>query len=342
MVIPPAIGAADDLHAWILRGWVEAGVPDVTLGGAPGAGGVFSAENVVADGGVEGLELRFPGFDPGEEWVFSAVVAGASVHVACADTLFSHAYAGVPPRELGRRILADARAHVDAFTAWRGQGGQPGLGEQRAIRLPRGTAASRALVNLLERRYSAGQTLVDGPANGWWLEAHAPTGLGGQITTGAGVDPTYRLRGEVPIHERPEYREYAAAMRSWGTWLIGLSVAAMIAAGFALTYFGYNVFTQRADILLTRGLDLTSIQTFATQNAWPLLSFLTSGLFSACWLLAGLRLRALANRTLIRVLLGITMLPCTGVCCFVGAPVGGWVLYRLGDEKAPAVFGAGK
>ena len=340
MVIPPAIGAADDLHAWLIRGWVESGLPDVTLGGGLPPGGGFSAESLRLNGGAEGLELRFYGFEADDEWVYHVVVTGPAVAVACPDTLFSHAYAGIPARELGARILADVRAHNEAFLAWRQQGGQPGLGETRAIRVPPGVPASRTFLELADRRYGVGGGFAEGPANGWWVVAHSAAALGGAITTGSGVDPTYRLKGEVPVHERPEYREYAASLRRLGGWLVGLSAASGFLAAAALFWFGFNIFQQRAEIVLMR--DVHQFSDLATQNAYPLLGFLSVSLFAGCWLVAGLRLRALANLTLIRVLLVIACLPCTGGCCFAGLPLGGWVLYRLTDPKAAAIFGRGR
>lgn len=337
MVVPPAIAAADDLLAWCLRGVIEAGVPDVTLGGEVPEGGALNAENLRFNGGVDGLLIAFPGYDPGEEWVYRCVAVGATVQVSCADTLFHHAYAGLPPAELGGRILADARAHNDAFVKWRAQGGQPAVGEMRAIPAPRGAPASQALVAFVERRYRAGKTLADGPAHGWWVSASTPIALGAGIGVGAGQDPTYRLKGKVPVHELPEYREYAASIKTLGTVCIVTGVVGFLLGGLILTYAGYNVFVQRADIILTRGI--SQVADLLTANAWPLLSFTGALVFTVSMVLAGLRMRALRNLTLVRALLGVAAVPCSGLCCFGGLPVAGWALYKLMDDKAPAVFG---
>ncbi len=340
MVIPPAIGAADDLHAWLLRGFVEAGLPDVTAGGEVPEAGAFNARSVYEGGGVDGVHLCFPGYDPGEEWVYRCVVAGVSVHVACPDTLFTHAYAGLSPAALGGRVLADARAHNEAFLAWRGQGGNPSVAEMRAIPQVRGTPASQALVRFLERRYHAGQGLAEGPSQGWWVQASTPRALGQGISAGLGYDPTYRLKGETPLHDRPEYREYAASIRTLGTVMLVTASVSMLGAGLALTYAGFNVFKHRADIILARGI--SGYQDLLTANAWPLLFFLTAMVFAICLILAGLRMRALRNLMLVRVLLGLAAVPCSGACCLVGLPVAGWALYRLSDEKAAAVFARGR
>ena len=337
MVIPRAMGAADDVLAWVLRGWVEAGVPDLTLGGTIPESGALSAENVRYNGGVEGVLLTFPGFDPGEEWVYAVVAAGASVHVACGDTLFVHAYAGLKPEEYGGRILADVRAHNEAFTRWRAEGGVVGLSESRSIRIPRGEGVSRALSDLVERRYAIGQTLEPGPAEGWWLEAHTSRAFGGAIRVGDGADPTFRLGAVAPTADNPEQRAYAASIRTLGGVLMGVSIAGALVGGLVLTWAGFNVFKQRADVILTRGID--GVGDLLTVNAWPLLSFLGAVVFAGALFTAGLRMRSLRNLTLVRVLIAVAAVPCSGGCCVVGLPLGAWALYRLSNKHAAAVFG---
>lgn len=337
MVIPRAMGAADDLLAWVLRGWVEGGVPDLTLGGEVPAAGGFSAENIRTNAGADGLLLTFPGFDPGEEWVYVVVAVGKSVQVACGDTLFSHAYAGVPPAELGLRILADVRAHNEAFQAWRAQGGVVGLSESRSIRAPRGDGGSRAWVDLLERRYTLGRTLEAGPSEGWWLQANTSIALGGAIRKGEGADPTFRLGAVLAEAQSPEERAYAASMQSLGMGLIVASVLGALVGGLGLTWAGFNVFRQRADVILTAGL--TGVSDLLTVNALPLLSFVGAVVFSAAFFTAGLRMRARRNLVLVRALLVVGAIPCSGACCFAGLPLAAWALYRLQSPHAAKVFG---
>lgn len=340
MVIPRAMGAADDLLAWVLRGWVEAGVPDRTLGGEAPAEGGFSAENVRHNAGADGLLLSFAGHDPGEEWVYVVVALGRSVQVSCGDTLFSHAYAGIPPAELGPRILTDVRAHNDAFREWRVQGGVVGLAEARSIRPPRGDGGSRGFVDLLERRYTLGQTLEAGPSEGWWLPAHTAIALGGAIRKGEGQDPTFRLGAVEPEAQSPEERAYARSMQSLGMGLMVAAVLGALVGGLGLTWAGFNVFRQRADVILTAGLK--GIPDLLTVNALPLLAFVGAVVFSGAFFTAGLRMRARRNLLLVRVLLVVGAIPCSGACCFAGLPLAAWALYRLQSPHAAAVFGERK
>jgi hypothetical protein len=283
------------------------------------------------NGGVDGVELVFPGFEPGEEWVYAVTVVGGrggAVHVRCRDTLFAQSYAGLPAPQLAGRIGADVLAHNESFVSWRSSGGQPSLGEQHAITPLPGIPCAPGFRELLERRYRMGQTLAAGPAEGWWVQTLSKGTLGGQIGLGSGADPTYNLRGKVPVSELPEYRELARHLRLLGTIGLGFGAVSAIAAGVSFTWAGYNVFLQRVDLVLMRALQ---------ENFWPLLSFLGASMFSLAWILAGLRLRALRNRTLILVCVGVGMLPCLGPCGFAGMFLGGWTMWKLLDERARAV-----
>jgi hypothetical protein len=337
MVIPRAMGPADELLAWVLRGWVEAGIPDLTLGGAVPESGGFSAENIPTNAGVDGLLLTFSGFDPGEEWVYVVVATGRSVQVACGDTLFSHAYAGIPPAELGARILVDVRAHNAAFHTWRGQGGVVGLSESRSIRVPRGDGGSKGFVDLLERRYSTGRTLEAGPAEGWWLPAHTAIALGGAIRKGEGVDPTFRLGAAEVLAQSPEERALALRVERLGMGLMVAAVLGALVGGLGLAFAGFNVFRQRADVILVAGLD--GAADLLSSSAFPLVAFLGAMVFSGSLFTAGLRMRAKRNLTLVRVLLVISAIPCSGACCFAGLPLSAWALYVLQSPHAGAVFG---
>lgn len=331
-VLPPAVGAANCVHAWLLRGLVECGLPDVTLGGVVPEAGAVNAENIRLNRGVDGVLLCFPGFEPGEEWVYALTVAGAAsaVHVRCRDTLFSQAYAGLPVDALGPRILADVRAHNEAFVRWRAGGGQVSVAEQRTIGEARGIECSRDLGDFLERRYRTGQTLGNGPAEGWWIAGMSRKVQGGQIVAGVGNDPTYRLNAESPIHDRPEYRLYAESLRTLGTVMLVSGIAGLLVAGVGFTWAGYNVFSQRVDVLVLSAWEA---------NVGPLLVFVGGMSYGVAHVLGGLRLRALRNLWLVRVCAAVGILPCVGACWLLGLPLGGWVLWKLVDEKAPAIFG---
>src|SRR3990172_1447211 len=130
----PAIAGSDDLHAWLLRGLVQAGAPDRTLGGTIPPTGAVNAENARLNRGVEGVLVVFPGVEAGEEGVFALLVVrdavGSRVAVRCPDALFSHDYPASPPEPVAARILQDVRAHAAAFSDWRRKGGVVGYSER--------------------------------------------------------------------------------------------------------------------------------------------------------------------------------------------------------------------
>jgi hypothetical protein len=329
-----AIGASDDLHAWLIRGFIEAGLPDVTFGGeVPVAGGV-NWENLYLNRGVEGVLLCFPGFEPGSEWIYGVAPAGGAnaVHVRCRDTLFSQSYAGLPPPQLAGRILADVRAHNEAFVAWRAQGNEPGMVEMRAIGDARGVACGQALASFLEPLQRARQPLSEGPAQGWWVAGMTRKALGAQIAMGAGADPTYRLAGEVPLHDRPEYRIYAEQVKTVGGVMMAVGAVSFIVAGLTLAWAGYNVFQQRAEVVLSSAL---------SRDVGPIALFLAASVFAVTQVLAGWRMRVMKNLLLVRICAGFAILPCSGACWIVGLPVGGWALWTLADEKAKVLFDRG-
>jgi len=333
-VIPPAIGAASCVHAWLLRGFVECGLPDVTLGGTVPEGGAVNAENIRLNRGVEGVLLCFPGFEPGEEWVYGVAVAGAAsaVHVRCRDTLFSQSYAGLPIDAIAARVLLDVRVHNEAFVRWRAGGGEVSVAESRTIGGARGIECSRDLGDFLERRYRQNLLLVEGPSQGWWIAGMSRQARGAQITTGVGNDPTYRLRAEAPIHDRPEYRLYAESLKTLGTVMFVSGLVGLLVAAISFTIAGYNVFSQRVDVMVLEAWEA---------NLLPLLAFLGGSLYGVAQVLGGLRLRALRNLWLVRICAAVGLVPCVGTCWLVGLPLGAWVLWKLMDEKATVIFGRG-
>lgn len=326
-----AIAGADDLHAWLLRGFIEAGLPDVTLGGEYPESGAVNAENLRFNQGVEGVLLCFPGFEPGTEWIYGVAPAGGAhaVHVRCRDTLFSQSYAGLPVDQLAARILHDARTHNQAFVQWRAQGNEPSLAEQRAIGEARGVACSTTLSTFLEGRYRGGQTLSEGPSMGWWNAGMTRKALGGQIAMGQGFEASYRLAGELPVHETPEYRNYAESLKTLGTVMVVVGTVSFLIAGLSLAYAGYNVFLQKAEYILGDAWK---------RDAYPLSLFLMASTFALAQVVGGFRLRALRNLWLVRCCAFLAILPCVGPCWLVGLPLGAWVLYKLADDKARPIF----
>ncbi len=328
-----AIAESDDLHAWLIRGFVECGLADHTRGGREWlAAGALNLENYIEDQGAGGLLLQFQGQAgnrplPEDEYTYSVRVvrgpAGTQLVVRSPDTLFHHAFPASPREALAAHILRDVKAHNDAFTAWRAQGGEASYAQRLALPDAPGSPCDAALVRVLETLRRANRSVVEGPVNKWWITT-APAAAGpARIEAGLGQEPMYRSK-KAMVTLRPEDLEHAARLRTAGT---GLVVSGILSLGFMFLAFalsGYNVWQFGFSAL--------------TAQWWTLTSLLAGGAFSAMYMFGGMRLRALRSRGLVRVVAILGMFPCFVPCCGVGIPAGGWVLYLLHDARSSKVF----
>ncbi len=327
----PAIADSDDLYAWLIRGFVESGLPDHTRGGREWtATGALNLENFIQEQGAGGIVLEFRGQagespSPEDEYTYQvSVVRGASgtqVVVRCAETLFHHAFPDEPREALGGHIVGQVRAHNEAFTAWRAEGGETSYAQRLGIPAVRGSTCDRALVSALEGLRRANRSVVEGPANKWWVKnaARGPA----KIEAGLGLEPEYRTR-KAMVTVSPEDLAHAARLRTAGTLLVVSGVASLGFLALATAFAGYNVYT-------------AGLRNLSTQP-WLLAGLLGTFLFAGVHVVGGIRLRALRSRRLVQVLAVLGMLPCLAPCCGVGIPIGIWVLYLLHDERSNKVF----
>lgn len=320
----PAVAGFDDLHAWLIRGFVEAGLPDHTGGGRPWhPDGALNLENVFSDQGAGGVLLEFFGQAgaepvPEDEYTYQALVVhdatGARVVVRCPETVYFQVFPADRPDTLGATILAHVRQHNARFTAWRSQGGEVSYADRLSVQEVRGTACDRGLVALLGDLRRRGVPLEAGPSQGWWVQSRAA--IGRAIGVGKGTDPTYHIgpkSGADP--DSAENRAFVEKARKVGTVLLVLSglTVVYLAAGGTLAYWRYGV-------RVSAGLVASGV-------LWAAL---------AAW--AGVLLRRLRSLTLARVLAVVLMLPCFGPCCAAGLPVGAWALWVLRNPRARVVF----
>jgi hypothetical protein len=326
-----AIAESDDLHAWLIRGFVEAGLPDHTRGSPAWiTSGALNLENFIQDQGASGILLQFLGVAgdlpmPEDEYTYQVVVvrgaSGTQVVVQCPETLFSHAFPSQPREAIAGHILEQVRAHNDAFTAWRKKGGETTYGQRVAIPVVRGAACDRGLVTVLETLRRSNRSVVEGPANKWWGSDKPKPSMA--IVAGLGQEPQY-ITKKAADSLSPEDIAHAGRLRTAGIAMIVSGVLGMGLVVIAFAMAGYNVYQ-----VGFRGL-------FA--QWWTLAGIGAGGLFACLHVFAGWRLRSLRSRGLVRVLAILGMLPCVTPCCAVGIPVGGWVLYLLHDARSIKVF----
>ncbi len=303
-------------HAWLVRGLVEAGVPE----GSDVATGAFT---VARDGAVVVVFPGAPGDPPSEVSLHRLVGPdGAAEWIArCPETLLRQAFPEAPLQTLGARVAEHLRAHDAAFAQWRAGGGAPSWAERAGITEVRGDhppdpAWARALVDLRRQ----GRSIADGPRFGWWnagAAAGAPT-----IAAGRGADRVWNIGP--PERANPEIVAHLASLRTAGIGALfigGLQVAAGLAAtallvGVGVTYGLPSVWAQPSALLAV----VFGVPAGFAQIA--LAGLLRSAkLRGACWALAA-----------------IGLLPCTGPCCFVSFPMSAWVMWLLADERSAVAF----
>lgn len=329
----PAIAESGDLYAWLIRGFVESGVPDHTRGGREWtATGALNLENFIQEQGAGGIVLEFRGQagdtpSPEDEYTYQvSVVRGAGapeVAVRCAETLFHHVFpAEEPVVALAGHILGQLRAHNDAFTDWRSKGGETTYGQRVGIPEIHGATCDRALVTVLETLRRANRSVVEGPANKWWVKGPG-AGSVTKIEAGLGLEPEYRTK-KAMVKVSPEDLAQAKRLRGAGMLLILSGIASMGFLVLTTAFAGYNVYQ----------FGFAGLK----DQPWLVASLFGTVLFGAAHIVAGLRLRSLRNKGLVRVLAILGMLPCLAPCCGVGIPVGAWVLHLLHDARSSKVF----
>lgn len=348
----PAIVGFDDPYAWLLRGFVDAGLADGTVSGGTGPGGAVSAENLRPGASGSGIVLRYPGVEGGEYWEYRVAVmpspTGTNVTTASPDTLFLHTWAVGPQLEIGRvaaLAVAALQKHNAAFAAWRRQGGQVSPAESRSIAIARGVPPSRPFADWLDQHYRRGGTLDEGPRAGWWVPgaargANVPTARmsparPGQVmgptvvpaplvSMGQGQDPIYKVaRG--PAGSDAEIDAYRATLRTVGTAWMVLGGLGLCASFLLAALGGLNAFRHREALMLA--------------DLWPVLAagltMCSAALHAGC----GWQVRSGKGRTFAKVVASLAFLPCVGGCWFVALPLGAWTWWVLVDRRGDAVFG---
>lgn len=344
----PAIADSDDLYAWLIRGFVEAGLPDHTRGGRQWTAlGALNLENFIQDRGAGGVVLQFLGQvgdvpSPEDEYSYQVVVArgasGAEIVVRSEDTLFHHAFPLTQPvrqagqespeghevRALAGSLVGELRAHNERFTEWRANGGVASVVQRRGLPEARGVSAERGLVAVLESLRRAGRSVEEGPANRWWVKEQAASNL--RIEVGLGQEPMYATRRE-NVGLSQEDIAHAGRLRTAGTVLLVSAALALFYVFSGVGLVGWLLYAVGADNLAT--------------SSWVGASTIaTGGVFAVLQAVAGFQLRRLRTRKMVTVLAALALLPCLAPCCVAGLPVSGWALYLLRDERTNKVFPA--
>ena len=328
----PAFGHVRDPMAWVLRGLVEAGMPELPAGGGdPGAWGGWEMNATGA------IAIRIRALDWDEERAYAVFrVHGATpeVLVYCRDAMFRQPFPEMPLETLGARILAHVRHHDAAFAAWRAQGGQLGPAERASVGEVRGALPPDAeLLRFVAWLRAQGAGLAWGPHAGWWpvqapppaqvpsiapaQRPYAPAGSG--ITSGRGSDPTYRLRpAEADL---PHNRAYADSVRRAAKWLLPIGIVVLLIGMVSLGYLKqgkpFLAMFQRVPVLAGLAV-LGSVQ----------------GVLLA---MVGHWMRSLVRLEACRWL-AIAATFSVNLAFLVGCPAGAYAWWLLRDDRAGIVF----
>lgn len=213
--MPAAFATFDEAHAWLIRGMVEYGWPDVsTLGGhiPPGVPGGLNLARLPEDNGQSGLVLEVPAQAGGrrlpEDGVYQFVVKLVSdggprrFVVRCPEANFLQEFEHDPaqPDWTAGYIHQAITDYVPQFVQWRMQGGEVSWAQRSGMPDFPGDPCSVALSCFVQDRLRRNQRFDLGPAQGWWMQNVPPPPPGpspkggfhaGMVTTGKGAGPTF-------------------------------------------------------------------------------------------------------------------------------------------------------
>ncbi len=326
-----AIAGNDDLHAWVLRGLVEAGFTDATrTGELYTRSGAFSAEHLLANNrGVDGISVGLLGGDSGgqdDEYSFVIKIvrgpSGATAAMRSTETLLFKEYDVRPPESLGARIAQDIRAHSEAFSEWRARGGVASYAERSGVPDARGSPCAAPFSNWLDRRYKAGESLDVGADHQWWNAAYDRKSLGRQIQSGKGVEAY--VRHKLDARDRPELKAYIQRAKLAGNLMIAVAVCDL------LFVFGMGIYSITIiwDVGLSGWLSAR----------WPVAMSAMSFLLALMWGWAGWALKGTESRSWVMLYTIFGLMPCFGPCCFGHFPFAAFSLWVLFDKRQREVF----
>ena len=330
----PSIAALEDVHGWLMRGFIEAGLVDGTGHSfVPTEAGVVDGGDLLALGrGSEGIRLCFVGqagdfVDVEDEYTYTVKVVREpgrqGVAVRCAETLFYKMVEEKPYETLGARIVAEVRAHNQNFTAWRRRGGAASYAERQGVPDSRGVPCSAAFSNFLDKQYKSGGTLADGPSHGWWNERFSQRTLGKQITMGGGQE-AFKLASPLTELEKPENRAWVARVKQAGALMIGNGLLCGVWCLGMLVYAAYRWYSIGFGSVFTMG--------------WPLASLILTAGVGGAQIWAGIQMRALQSAFWVQGIAVLALIPCWGLCCVSGLPSSLWTLYLMRDPRMERIF----
>jgi hypothetical protein len=329
----PAFAGFKEPHAWLIRGLVEYGWPDVTRAGgrvAPGVFGGFDLTRFSVGHGREGFSLCVPAIaddqwlkedgvydfhikltrSPGGELVFA-------VRCPEANFLEEFPFDGANPLHAAGYIHQSLTTYVPEFIRWRRGGGEVSWAQRAGMPQIQGEPCSPLLSQFINERVSLRRSMDVGPAESWWMDAEAGGWTGGAIAS----------VGRAAENERNDDGELQEASRH-------LAESTLKPPGIALAFLAtvglLNGLLWLGNVLLTIAFLATGQLTreptsYVFAIAFSLIvgfSLLAGGALS----IAGARrYRRLESGLL--VWFSIAYVAASPMCCLLGIPVTAWAVY---------------
>ncbi len=205
-----AFATFDEAHAWLIRGLVEYGWPDLTPSGGrvpPGRHGGIELARFRDSGGRDGVHLLIPAAAGGqicdEDGIYDFTARiydnGGQLMVAvrCSEANYLQEFpydAGNPLHAAGY-VHQAVTAYVPQFVQWRLGGGELSWAQRKGLPEIEGAPCSSSLTRFLDEMIRTRRALDAGPAEGWWIgkagappppSGHAPAGQAAPAAWGGG------------------------------------------------------------------------------------------------------------------------------------------------------------
>jgi hypothetical protein len=195
----PAFSTFREPHAWLIRGLVEYGWPDVSLasGRVPsGVFGGFSLANFSSSSGRQGITLYIPAALPDgqqveDDGVYEFVICltrdndgNQAFAVRCPEANYLQLFTidpANPPYAAGF-IHQGLTGYLPEFIRWRLSGGQVTWAQRAGLPTINGEPCSSPMAQFIGSRLQSRSSLDLGPSEGWWLNQSGATPMVAQNT----------------------------------------------------------------------------------------------------------------------------------------------------------------
>ena len=225
----------EEPFAWLIRGLIEYGWPDISRPGSripPGAIGGIQLNELIQSGGARGIQLEVPArcgdqlcIEDGQ-YIFRVALirdAGRTLLVVRspeANYMQEFEFDATNPTWAAGYIHQALTEYIPAFVKWRLQGGELSWAERAGIPEVESESASPLLVSFVRERVQRQLSFDSGPQENWWPLESGNSGdqywAGGAIArTGAGMgEPVFvRKKGQLRMSTVEEQRLRLEAIR---------------------------------------------------------------------------------------------------------------------------------